>query len=176
MHLVRICQNTNIDWNGNCQFDDDVKVIVFNTSSTKNSFGIQPIPSDNTIVEDAKKAKVDIAKALEPAKREEIALAIKKLSLHCGMQKRSPDEVRYMFNDYCQDLKEYPVALIELACTQVRMNPEKAFLPSSGELVEVIRPRFNKLKSLHKRILQILGEDINEQADSIPLHELLNRL
>lgn len=119
---------------------------------------MRPVPKSEAVMRDAMEADKLLEAVMRPATHEQIAIAIKKLALHCGMQAKAPEEVQYMFLDYCHDLAEYPAALIEGACTEYRKLPEgNNFLPSSGKLISLMQPKFSKMKFMRKRVNQILG-------------------
>ena len=156
--LLNLINSKNIDWDGNCVFDDNGKIVEFKTQSTNNHYGLKPIPKSDAAMRDAIEADKLLESIMRPATHEQIAIAIKKLALHCGLQGKAPEEVQYMFIDYCQDLAEYPKSLIDGACAEYRKLPEgNNFLPSSGKLISLMQPKFSKMKFMRKRINQILG-------------------
>jgi len=153
-------KNHNIDWSGNCEFDENGKVTGFKVPSTSNHFGMIPIPNDEKTMQDAREADRVLNSVMQPATKDQIAIAIKKLSLHCGLQAKAPSEVKSMFVDYCYDLRGYPKALIDEACRLYRQMPEgNSFMPSSGKLISLINEKYHKMKFMRSRIDKILGKD-----------------
>ena len=168
MRLAKTLTSPCIDWEGNCHFVNG-KVDSFKTASTRNNFGMVPIPNDEEILRDARQAARTLAGVMKPATREQIALSIKRLSLHCGMQAKAPEEVRYMFADYCRDLADYPAAMIEEACAKYRQRPGgNSFLPASGVLIEIMAPKMRKVALLQSRINKILGIEAPSKKQAAP--------
>lgn len=157
--LVNLINNKNIDWNGDCEFDENGEVTGFKRDLPTNSYRLQPIPKSDKLLTDARNAERLLASVMQPATKNQIAIAIKKLSLHCGLQAKAAQEVQSMFTDYCHDLEKYPKLLIDKACTEYRTLPEgNNFMPSSGKLISLMSGQYNKLKFLQLRIDQILGK------------------
>jgi len=133
-------------------------------------------------LQEAKEAKKILQDIMHPATKEQIAIIIKRLSLHCGMQSKEPQEVKYMFIDYCHDLANYPAFLIEEACAKYRTKHEgNKFLPSSGQIIALIDEKYKKIKFIQMRIDQILGtySPIGSQTNHnkpISLNEALSKL
>jgi len=151
--------NTNIDWDGNCEFDANGKVVRFLRESLSNSYSMRPIPKTEAVMVDARNASKMLDSVMQPVTRDQIVIAIKKLSLHCGMQAKSPEDVKFMMTDYCQDLTEYPVSLINEACETYRKLPDgNSFMPSSGKLISLMSHKYQKMKFLRTRIDKILGK------------------
>lgn len=156
--MLSLINNRDIDWDGNCVFDEDGKVVEFKTQSSSNHYRMRPVPKTDAVMRDAFEADRLLSSIMQPATGDQIALAIKKLALHCGLQGKAPEEVQYMFLDYCHDLAEYPVVLINEACATYRKLPEgNNFLPSSGKLISLMQGKYSKMKFMRKRINQILG-------------------
>jgi hypothetical protein len=163
---VSTITSTKIDWDSNCKFDELGNVVGFHRQDIKNNYSMKPVPHDEKILKLAREGKKVLDGVMKPASREEIALAVKKLSLHCGMQDRAPNDVKHMFNDYCEDLKQYSLLLINDACAAYRKSLKSSkFLPSSGELIALIKPRYAKLARMRDRINKILGEQENLPKD-----------
>ena len=158
LRLLSLISSNDFDWDGKCEFDEQGRVRSFRVQSIHNNYQMRPVPTSGEIVDIARSAKQSLSQALAPATRAEIAGAIKKLSLHFGMQARSADEVKHMFGDYCVDLNGYPLFLIDEACATLRTNGEVKFLPSSGELIGLMKPKLAKLKKIQQRVGMILGE------------------
>ena len=172
--------NKNIDWEGNCEFDENGKVSGFKKQSSSNSYSMVPIPNGEKLLEDARDAEKVLASIMQTASGAEIAVAIKKLSLHCGMQAKAPDDVKHMFVDYCQALAEYPKVLIDEACAHYRKLPEgNNFLPSSGKLISLMSSKYHNMKGMQKREDQILGKYQAKQErenKSVSIMDAINNL
>ena len=158
--LVSLINDRDVDWDGNCEFDENGKVVGFKVPSQSNHLRMRPIPKNEELLKDVREADKLLASVMKPATRDEIGIMIKKLSLHCGMQAKAPEEVKFMFLDYCNDLAEYPKALINEACEKYRKLPEgNNFLPSSGKLISLMSEKYHKLKFMRQRINKILGKE-----------------
>jgi len=59
-----------------------------------------------------------------------------------------------MFDDYLEDLKDYPLDLIEKACTEHRNSPDKDcdFFPRPGKLKKHINKDYLERKKIHHRL------------------------
>lgn len=178
--LLNQITDKNIDWEGHCEFDENGKVVKFKIPNPSNNFRMAPIPMDNKTLHEAKIADLTLKAIMQPATKEQIAICIKRLSLHCGMQAKAPEEVKYLFLDYCNDLAAYPIKLIEDACKGYRTTSEgNQFMPSSGKLISIIEPKYRKFKLLRTRIDKILGTYIastERQNKTLSLDEALNKL
>ena len=172
--------NSNIDWEGNCEFDEAGKVVKFIIPKSTNHFRMMPIPKDDETLQEAKEADLILQAIMQGATREQVAVCIKRLSLHCGMQAKAPEEVKHLFLDYCNDLASYPVKLIEDACKEYRTSVEgNQFMPSSGKLISMIEPKFRKMKLLRQRIDKILGVYVHPAQNTnktMSLNEALAKL
>lgn len=169
---------TNIDWNGNCIFEGG-KVVGFKIANASNNYQMVPIPSNERTIADAKH-NMEILKAImKPATMEQVALIFKRLHTSCGKQNRSPEEMKYMFNDYYADLGKYPPKLIQDACDAYRRLPEgNEFMPQSGKLIALMCADWNYLHFLKSRIEKILGiyvEPLRKQNRTVPLDEAMER-
>lgn len=134
----------------------------FKTNKASNHRRMLPIPNDEKTIEEAKQAQSVLEIAMRPATSAEIALMFKKLTLHCGKQVKSFEEINSMVSDYYHDLKEYPVKLIEEACEQYRKLPSgNNFMPMSGQLIALMTEKYYKMQFLKARIEKLLGENIN---------------
>jgi len=170
-----------IDWDGNCEFDENGVVVRFKKPNPANSFSMRPIPQTDAVLSDAKAAKATLDVALRPPAKQELALIVKKLSLHCGMQKKAPEEVNLLFADYWEDLKAYPKFLIEEACQKYRLLPEgNDFMPSSGKLVSMMAEKLAKLNFIRRRVDKILGLQVDDtkpkQNKPVSLSEALDKI
>ena len=152
----------------------------FLVSSPSNHYGMKPIPKNEDLAKDAGDADKLLASIMQPASKDAIILTLKKLSLHCGMQTKAPEEVQYLLIDYCNDLSQYPRRLIEDACDSYRQLPEgNNFMPSSGKLISLMSNKYHKMKFLRTRIDKILGkhEAVPERGNkSISLMDAINNL
>lgn len=170
----------DIDWDGNCVFDENGKVVDFKIQSAGNHSRMRPIPKVEALIKDAKEADKLLSSIMQPATKEQISVIMKKLALHCGLQNKAPNEVASLINDYCYDLAEYPAALIDEAGTRYRKLPEgNNFMPSSGKLISLMQPKFSKMKFMRKRIDQILGkyeEPKRRENKTISLMDAINAL
>lgn len=153
-------------------------MVGFKTELSTNSFRMVPIPKSDKAVNDAKEALKIIDAALTPATPNQIAVAVKKLSLHCGMQNKAPEEVKYMFQDYCNDLGSFPIQLIEDACASYRKLPQgNNFMPSSGQLIAMMAEKQKKLQFLKTRVNKILGVEVERKENrGVSLMDVLNSL
>ena len=177
---MSLINNSNIDWNGNCRFDEKGEIIEFVHSSPNNHYGLKPVPKTDAVLKDAREAEKLLSSIMQPATKDQIAIAVKKLSLHCGMQAKAPEEVKSMFMDYCRDLAEYPKVLIDESCEIYRKQPDgNNFMPSSGKLISLINGKYHKMKFLRSRIEKILGthEAIPERGNkSVSLMDAIKNL
>lgn len=138
---------------------------------------MKPIPQGEGIINDALKADKLLQSVMNPATREQIAMAIKKLSLHCGKQFKNPDDIKHMFNDYCEDLAEYPALLINQACKSYRTQAEgNNFMPSSGKLIELMSKRMHSLRKIKSRVDKILGVQPVANEKPVSLNEAIERM
>lgn len=172
--------NKNIDWDENCIFEDE-KVTGFKISRASNNYRTLPIPNDDKTLQEARQAAVLLDSVMQPATREQIAIAVKKLALHCGLQAKAPEDVKSMFMDYCIDLKAFPAKLINDACQEYRtMHEGNNFMPSSGKLISLMEVKLRMMKNMRNKIDKILGirnEPSNlKQNQTISLTEALNKL
>jgi hypothetical protein len=172
--------NQDIDWDGNCVFDENGKVVDFKIQSAGNHSRMRPIPKMEALIKDAKEADKLLSSIMQPATKEQISIIMKKLALHCGLQNKAPEEVISLISDYCHDLAEYPAALIDEAGTRYRKLPEgNNFMPSSGKLISMISEKHYKMRFMRKRIDQILGkhEEKKERGNkTVSLMDALNAL
>ena len=180
MPLLKQITSRDIDWDGSCEFDGNGKVVKFIKPSSANHFRMLPIPKDDNTINEAKQADLILKGIMKSATKDQIGICIKRLSLHCGMQAKTPEEVKSLFLDYCNDLEIYPIKLIEDACAQYRTMPQgNSFMPSSGQLLTLIDPQYNKMRLLKKRIDKILGVYVRPLArenKTLSLSEALARL
>lgn len=147
-----------IDWEANCHFDESGKVIAFKRENIKNNCQMKPVPQDAQTMKDAMEADKMLRAVMQPCTKEQLAFTLKKLSLHVGMGKKTQTEVKLLFLDYFEDLSQYPIKLIEDACAEYRRLPNgNEFFPSSGRLIAMIKPKFDKMQLLRRRIDAILG-------------------
>ncbi len=170
---------TDIDWDGNCNFEDG-KVVSFKIANAANHYQMRPIPSNDRAINDAREAKKVIEAIMQPASYEQMVVVFKKLSSHCGKVNKSPEDIKYMFNDYYHDLKKYPIKLIEGACEAYRKLPEdNAFMPTSGKLIALMAEPWHAIKRVEVKINKILGlhvEPAMKQNKMLSLDEALAKL
>ena len=157
--FLDLVNNSDIDWNGDCIFENG-KVIGFATNKTTNHHRMKPIPRGSKSLVEAQQALETLQILMKPATREEFAIAWKKLHLHCGKQNKTPQEISSIISDYYQDLKIYPIKLIEESCEKYRKLPEdNSFMPTSGKLISLLTEKYHRMKFLRTRIDKILGAD-----------------
>lgn len=174
--FLNLLNDRYIDWDENCIFENG-KVVGFHRQTTTNSYTLRPIPKSEKALNDAKTALLILEGAMQRASSDQIAIIIKRLSLHCGMQAKAPGDVKYMFLDYCNDLKEYPAQLIETACEEYRKLPEgNSFMPSSGQLISLMNSKFKKMQFIKRRINKILGVEDKLEIRGLSLIEALDKL
>ena len=164
--FLNLLNDRDIDWEDNCIFEKG-KVVGFKTDKISNNYHMHPIPSSNFIIDSAKEALKTLHSVMQPASYDQIAIEIKKLSLHCGKTNKSPEEMKYIFLDYCKDLESYPIRLIQDACGKYRKLPEgNNFMPSSGKLISLMEEKLCKMQFYKKRIEKILGKSYQETSSS----------
>lgn len=155
----------DIDWEENCNFDENGKVVNFKTDKVTNHRYMRPIPRGERAVQDAKEAKLTLEAMMTPAIMEQLAIAFKKLHISCGKQNRNPEEMKHMFTDYYNDLRKYPIKLIEGACEVYRKLPEgNEFMPTSGKLIALMEDKWHKMLFLKRRIDKILGDYVEPEG------------
>jgi len=154
-------------------------VVGFKITKASNNYSIKPIPSDDETLQDAKHASLLLDSIMQPAAAHQIAISIKKLSLHCGLQNKAPEEVKSLYMDYCIDLKEYPAKLIENACKEYRtMSEGNNFMPGSGKLISLMDAELRKMKRMRVRVNKILGTHVDKplnQNKTVSLAEALSQ-
>jgi hypothetical protein len=172
----------SIDWDGVCKFDEHGNFEGYaSPTNPKNNKYLRPIPSAEKSISEARRTKAILTEALKPPHESEMMVELKKLSLHCGLQNKAPEEVMHMFDDYLEDLKDYPYKLLREACKKYRTLPEgNNFMPSSGKLISLMADKYHKLKFLQSRVDKILGLHLEAEKPrenkGITLNEALNRL
>ncbi len=155
--FANLLNNKDVDWDGNCIFEDG-KVTGFKNQVATNHWHMRPIPSGERAMNDAKEAKKILEAVMMPAAREQITLTLKKLSIVCGKANKTPAEISSMLGDYYTDLKNYPIKLIEEACEAYRKLPEdNQFMPTSGKLISLMGGKWAKMQFMKTRIDKILG-------------------
>ena len=176
---MNLINDKDIDWEGNCIFENG-KVVGFKHESTSNHKHMLPIPKAEWLVNSANVAMMALEAIMQPATPDQIAIEVKKLSLHCGKTNKTPEEVKYMTMDYYNDLKGYPIKLIAEACQKYRTLPEKnEFMPNSGKLIALMAVKWHKMKFLKERINKILGthrEPERKRNEVLSLDEALEAI
>ena len=161
--FLGMLNDSDIDWDGNCNFVDK-KVISFKIDKATNHYRMRQIPSGLDALNDAKEALKTLQGIMRPSTFDQVAVAIKKLSIHCGKQNRSANEIASMIEDFYHDLKKYPFKLIVEACDKYRALPEdNNFMPSSGQLIALMADKWHGMKRMEIRINKILGLHIQEK-------------
>lgn len=160
--FLKMLNDKNIDWNGNCEFKDG-KVVGFLKDDFRNNYQMRPIPRGLKASNDALEAQKTLNGMMTPSTRDQVSIALKKLSIHCGKQNKTPQEINSMLADYYNDIGMYPIKLIEDACEQYRKQPENNnFMPNSGQLIAIMADKYHKMKFIRKRIDMILGKEVKE--------------
>jgi hypothetical protein len=177
--FLEIVASKNIDWNGNCVFENG-KVVGFKYQDSSNHFRMIPVPQGNRARNAASQALEAINQALRHSSVTEIALILKKLSTHCAKVNKSPTEVDLIGTDYISDLRKYPAFLITEACESYRLQPsDNQFMPSSGKLISMMTPKYLKLKALKVKAEKILGiyeEPAKRENKPVSLMDALNNV
>lgn len=157
--------NDQFDWSGKYVFKQDGSVDVYATHENGiKSIDMQrkqvPVLSDNEKMKNTD-TKNQLNEALRPATKNEFAIMIKKLTLHCGMQKKGEAEVKSLMQDYWEDFGDYPKLLIEDACQQWRIKPEtNAWMPKSSDFIKIMHEKRYYLTKLLNRTKILLREEI----------------
>lgn len=140
---------------------------------------MKPIPTSDKALNAAKDAMKTLDAIMRPATRDQVGMEFKKLYLISGKQTRTPEEMKYMFNSYYTDLKEYPIKLIAEACEEYRKLPDgNSFMPQSGLLIELMSVKWSKMKFMRLRINKILGTHVDKplkQNKTVSLAEALSQ-
>lgn len=155
-HWINLTTEKTIDWYDNCIFNEQGKVMGFKRNSIRNDSSTLPIPLDEISVNEARKVCNILEEVLKPATKQEIAVCLKKLSLHLPVTGKTEEELKYFFTDYCNDLKGYPVYLIDFACAKFRKDPESRFFPRVSQLIEIIEEITSYLLSQQDKARRIL--------------------
>lgn len=179
MPFVNLLNDKDIDWEGNCIFENG-KVVGFKVEKASNHRYMIPIPKDDWLIESAKVASKELDEKERPATPDQIAIELKKLSIHCGKTNKNAEETKYMLMDYCIDLKDYPIKLIAEACQKYRTQAEgNEFMPNAGKLKALMADKWHKMKFLRSRIDKILGVYVKPQEKQnrvLSLDEALEQL
>ncbi len=177
--FLNMLNDKDIDWEGNYNFENG-RVVSFKHDKFTNHFHMRQIPQGEKATNAAKEVLKTLEVIMQSATMEQVALAFKKLYVTCGKQNRSPEEMKYMFTDYYNDLGKYPIKLIEEACEAYRKLPEgNEFMPTSGKLIALMAEKWHKMLFMKTRINKILGlhvEPTIKQNKILSLDEALARL
>lgn len=156
--MSSLLDSQKIDWNGNCLFDENGKIIAFAVESTKNTPNLKPIPKTEAILRDAKEADKLLQSIMQTPSRELMSIIITRLSVSCALQSQTKGAMIQKIENYFEDLRDIPICLIEKACSLYRKLPSgNEFMPTSGRLISLIQTDLNKLKKQRHRIDLILG-------------------
>jgi hypothetical protein len=94
------------------------------------------------------------ADLLKPSRRDEVMALLGKLILHFPQTNMGDNQLLVLFEDYLNDLKEFPAFAIAEACKEYRLSPENRFFPSVGWLVsrskDATYPLRHKLGTIQK--------------------------
>ena len=72
------------------------------------------------------------------AERDDIIEAIEGLTVHCRPPLMSSEERARWLMDWCEDLKDAPLAAIKHACSRWRQGEDRRF-PTPGQLLPMVR-------------------------------------
>lgn len=72
------------------------------------------------------------------ADRNEIIEAVESLAVHCRPPLMSTDDRAHWMRDWCEDLKDFPVENIRMACARWRQGEDRRF-PMPGQLLPLVR-------------------------------------
>lgn len=161
--LTSLLENSLIDWDGACLFDDDGKVLSFVKPSISNSPNMRPIPKSEAVLNDAKEADKLLKSIAQPVNKRAFAGEMAKLANHCGLQNRSEKLVESLVADCWEDLKHLPYSLIFEACKRYRRQEQgNQYFPKSGQLLALVKKEYAQLQKQQKRIDLILGRRANK--------------
>jgi hypothetical protein len=99
------------------------------------------------------------AELLKPARRDEVMALLGKLILHYPQMNMGDNQLQVLFEDYLDDLVEFPSSAIAAACKEYRLNPENRFFPSIGWLVSRSKDSTYPLRHRLKIIERILSAE-----------------
>lgn len=135
---------------------------------------MRPIPNAKFVMNAAAEASKTLDAIMQPASSDQIAIELKKLSLHCGKGKKTEQENKFIYIDYCLDLAEYPIKLIADACETYRKLPEgNSFMPTSGKLISLMALKWTKMKFLRTRINKILRKEEIKPISRLSIDQIL---
>lgn len=113
------------------QTADAARGLTLLQSATAQSLATMNLkPEDRAVLATAAE---HVCSSLRPAKPEEIALEIEALALHYPAFNRTIEESRVANRHWLEDLSDWPLDLIQLACRDWRNSPERYF-PTPGQL------------------------------------------
>lgn len=98
-----------------------------------------------------------LAWLLYRAHPDEIKVFLGKLVLHFPQTNMDDGHLSMLYEDYIQDLQQYPAHLLEAACREYRRNVENRFFPKVSELIALVNPKWLELKSKLATIEKILS-------------------
>lgn len=155
LRFCTIIRNPKIDWHDRCDFDDNG--ICIRPSYLMDH---KPIPRDKDLIEETKRARQDIERVLKTGTMEDVGIIIKSLSLHYNHQYKNPNEIKSIFTDFYEDLKDLPLSLIKRACADYRRDDKNKFMATPGQIIKLIKPKYEDLEILHHRICKILNIEL----------------
>ncbi len=96
---------------------------------------------------------------LIPASPTEAVFELKRLSVWCPMQNRDVRDFKIMLHDALNDLAEYPVDLLQKACSQYRNDSDHRndFFPRPGRLKELVEHKLQERKTLLYKLERLLA-------------------
>lgn len=142
--LEQLLSLRNVDWTGNL------------IGRTEYMFHPVPIIAKNSSV--YKRALEWIAileKALIPAKRQHILMALTYLRVHFPTEAMSERESEFLVSSYISDLEKFPLDLIIHACNEYRYDSANKYFPKIAQLIAMIRPSLYMKKSKLERLKKL---------------------
>lgn len=138
----------------------------FKRDNVNNSFYMRPIPCGEKARGEAKQALMILEGVMRPCTIDQLAVEVKKLTLHCATAGRSEDDNNQFLKDYYSDLKQYPIKLIAEACKKYRLKSEgNNFMPQSGALIQLIQVKYGRMQAMKIRINKILGTHVEPEGN-----------
>ena len=106
---------------------------------------------------------------LIPATRAEVMTCLGKLILHYPQTNMEENQLRLLFEDYLDDLAEFPAHAIGAAGKAYRHNPENRFFPGVGALPAKVREVVYPLRQKLGIIEKILEAKPEPKRDTVPV-------
>lgn len=67
--------------------------------------------------------------------QKELAIILGRLAAHFPSRNLSAKQAEYVVADWFSDVKHFPAATLEAACTKWRRDPENKWFPTPGQLI-----------------------------------------